>query len=219
MVYRYRPCLPCPAAWTDLQLSDSGVYTCTVSSDSGTTSASARLTVANPTNPNIQFHRLAGPGAYPSAPRRPRLTGRNASSVGLAWRPGPQLGGPPLLGYSVELYSPDTAAGWVTAVTGVTAEAVTVTGLRPDTTYVLGVRAESGQGVSPLSELSPPVHTLAAPAGGAEGRRLAAAARTLQGFTVQLESATAVSATAVKLSWKVSTYTGTRRSCQGDRGR
>ncbi|XP_043224573.1 roundabout homolog 2-like [Amphibalanus amphitrite] len=188
----------------DLQLSDSGLYTCTVTSVSGvSTSASARLTVANPTNPNIQFHRLAGPGSYPSAPQRPRLVSRNTTSVELAWRPGRQLGGSALQGYRVERYSPDTDNGWVTAVQRVAAETVTVAGLRPDTTYVFGVRAENGQGLSPLSELSVPVHTLPAPAEGAEGRRMAEASRALQEFTVKLESATAVSATAVNLQWKI----------------
>ena len=105
----------------------------------------------------------------------------------------------------MQYYSPDTPAGWVTAVRGVTAEAVTVTGLRPDTTYVFGVRAENEQGLSPLSELSPSVHTLAAPQEGTEGRRLAEAARSLERFTVKLESAAAISATAVKLHWKVGT--------------
>ena len=212
----YDPTLTAPRlSPPDLRLSDSGEYTCTVTSPSGvSTAASARLTVANPTNPNIQFHRLAGPGSYPSAPQRPRLASRNTTSVELTWRPGRQTGGSALQGYRVERYSPDTTDGWVTAVTRVTAETVTVTGLRPDTTYVFGVRAENGQGLSPLSELSPPVHTLEAPPEGAEGRRRAEATRTLQRFTVKLESATAISATAVKLQWKVSDEDGAGRQME-----
>ena len=193
---------------TDLLTSDSGQYTCTVTSPTGQTSASARLTVANPKNPNVNFYRLSEPDTYPSAPQRPRVSERNESSVALSWRPGQQMGGSALLGYTVEYYSPDTPAGWVTAVRRVAAETVTVTGLRSDTTYVFGVRAENGQGVSPLSELSVPVHTLAAAADGAEGRRVAEAASRLREFTVELRKATPISSTAVRLSWKVSELRG-----------
>ncbi|XP_037079101.1 roundabout homolog 2-like, partial [Pollicipes pollicipes] len=189
----------------DLQLSDSGRYQCTARSSAGSTSATATLTVANPTNPNIQFRRLAEPATYPSAPQRARATGRNETAVTLAWRPGQQMGGSALRGYTVEYYSPDTGRGWVTAARHVAAEAATVAGLRADTTYVFGVRAENGQGLSPLSELTAPVHTLAAPPEGAAGRRLAEAARRLESFTVQLKTARAVSATAVKLGWKILT--------------
>ncbi|KAF0297409.1 Roundabout 2 [Amphibalanus amphitrite] len=189
----------------DLLTSDSGLYTCTVTSSSGQTSASARLTVANPTNPNVNFHRVAEPDTYPSAPQRPRVTARNETSVTLSWRPGQQIGASALRGYTVEYYSPDTADGWVTAVQRVAAETVTVTGLRPDTTYVFGVRAENGQGLSPLSELSTPVHTLEAATDGAEGRRVAEAALRLQEFTVELRKATPISSTAVRLTWKLLT--------------
>ncbi|XP_037072033.1 LOW QUALITY PROTEIN: roundabout homolog 1-like [Pollicipes pollicipes] len=189
----------------DLLTSDSGTYTCTVTSAAGVTSASARLTVANPTNPNVNFHRLAEPGTYPSAPQRPRVAARNASSVTLAWRPGQQMGASALRGYTVEYYSPDTERGWVTAARRVAAETATVGGLRADTTYVFGVRAENGQGLSPLSELTAPVHTLAAVPEGATGRRLAEAARRLESFTVRLKTARAISSDAVKLSWKILT--------------
>ena len=175
-----------------------------MTSSSGQTSASARLTVANPTNPNVNFHRVAEPDTYPSAPQRPRVTARNESSVTLSWRPGKQMGASALRGYTVELYSPDTPAGWLTGVRRVAAETVTVPGLRPDTTYVFGVRAENGQGLSPLSELSVPVHTLEVASDGAEGRRVADAAARLREFTVELRKATPISSTAVRLSWKVS---------------
>lgn len=189
---------------SDLQIADSGVYTCTVTSASGAqSSASASLTVANPTNPNIRFNRLDEPATYPSAPQRPQVTGRNATAVTLTWRPGQQIGASALRGYTVEYFSPDTAAGWVVALRRVSAETVAVEGLRADTTYVFGVRAENGQGVSPLSELSAPVHTLAAPAQGVAGRQLAEAGRRLDQFTVQLQAARPISATAVNLNWKV----------------
>ena len=167
------------------------------------TSASARLTVANPQNPDVTLYRLSEPDTYPSAPQRPRVAERTESSVTLSWRPGEQMGASALLGYTVELYSPDSPAGWVTAVRRLAAETVTVSALRPDSTYVFGVRAENGQGVSPLSELSVPVHTLAAAADGAEGTRVAEAARRLREFTVELKKVAPISSTAVRLRWKV----------------
>ena len=163
------------------------------------TSASARLTVANPQNPDVTLYRLSEPDTYPSAPQRPRIAERTESSVTLSWRPGERTGASALLGYTVELYSPDSPAGWVTAVRRLAAETVTVSALRPDSTYVFGVRAENGQGVSPLSELSVPVHTLAAAADG----RVAEAARRLREFTVELKRAAPISSTAVRLSWRV----------------
>ncbi|KFM64746.1 Roundabout-like protein, partial [Stegodyphus mimosarum] len=48
-----------------LQPEDTGVYTCTASSESGETSWSATLTVESPRNPNVIFHRMPDPVNFP----------------------------------------------------------------------------------------------------------------------------------------------------------
>ncbi|CAN8014284.1 unnamed protein product, partial [Ixodes persulcatus] len=48
-----------------LQILDSGMYTCTASSESGETSWTASLTVESPHNPNVNFHRSPDPSTFP----------------------------------------------------------------------------------------------------------------------------------------------------------
>ena len=53
-----------------MKTEDTGLYTCTASSESGETSWSASLSVENPKNPNIIFHKTPDPATFPQAPTK-----------------------------------------------------------------------------------------------------------------------------------------------------
>ena len=62
----------------DLKTEDTGLYTCTASSESGETSWSASLSVENPKNPNIIFHKTPDPATFPQAPTKVNNFGQNS---------------------------------------------------------------------------------------------------------------------------------------------
>ena len=63
---------------SDLKTEDTGLYTCTASSESGETSWSASLSVENPKNPNIIFHKTPDPATFPQAPTKVNNFGQNS---------------------------------------------------------------------------------------------------------------------------------------------
>uniref|UniRef100_A0A1I8N4N1 Ig-like domain-containing protein n=1 Tax=Musca domestica TaxID=7370 RepID=A0A1I8N4N1_MUSDO len=67
----------------DLQLSDSGLYTCTASSESGETSWSATLTVEKSSSSTL--HRSADPSTYPAPPGTPKALNVTQNSISLRW--------------------------------------------------------------------------------------------------------------------------------------
>ena len=112
--------------FSDLQLTDSGLYTCTASSESGETSWSASLTVEKTAAPNL--HRMPDPSTYPSPPPQPHILNTTQSSVTVSWHQAtkPKPGASPLIGYTVEYFSSDLQTGWVAAANRVTADTITV---------------------------------------------------------------------------------------------
>ena len=119
----------------DLVGEDTAFYTCTASSESGETSWSASLSVEDPKNPNIMFHKTPDPATFPKPPTKPKIVDRRSTSVTLSWRrhsPGiagsggstksatgvHQMG--PLIGYTLEYFSSDLETGWVTAAHRIT---------------------------------------------------------------------------------------------------
>ena len=114
---------------------DTALYTCTASSESGETSWSASLSVEDPKNPNIMFHKTPDPATFPKPPTKPKIVDRRSTSVTLSWRrhsPGiagsggsaksaagvHQMG--PLIGYTLEYFSSDLETGWVTVAHRIT---------------------------------------------------------------------------------------------------
>ena len=102
----------------DLVREDTALYTCTASSESGETSWSASLSVEDPKNPNIMFHKTPDPATFPHPPTKPKIVDRRSTSVTLSWRRGGgsgSKGGAKLIGYTIEYFSSDLETGWVTA--------------------------------------------------------------------------------------------------------
>ncbi len=196
------------ATFTDLRASDTGLYTCTASAESGETSWSASLSVEDPKNPNIIFHKTPDPATFPQPPTRPRVVDRRATSVTLSWRRNDRMGSSPLIGYTVEYFSADLQSGWVAAAHRVPSETYTVTDLKPDTSYVFLVRAENSHGVSPPTQLSERVRTLRdSPAVTTGNDDVASAQDALMTKVVELTSIEAVSSTTIRVSWSVAAST------------
>lgn len=102
-----------------LQPEDSGTYTCwAISSDDGghrrgpvSSSWTATLLVENPINPNVAFNRApSDPLALPGPPSQPVPTNQTAHSVTVTWQSSSRMGASPLVGYTVEIYSPSIGA-------------------------------------------------------------------------------------------------------------
>jgi roundabout axon guidance receptor 2 len=168
-----------PLSLSDLREEDTSLYTCTASSESGETSWSASLSVENPTNPNIIFHRTPDPSTFPKPPSKPKIVDRRSTSITISWRRGSTTseantgngivgGASPLIGYTVEYFSFDLETGWVVAAHRVTSETYTVSNLKPDTSYLFLVRAENSHGMSPPTQMTDRVRTLRALSSGSD---------------------------------------------------
>lgn len=107
----------------DLQISDSGLYTCIASSESGNTSWSAALTVSSSTT----LHSTPDIAALPQNPSKPRIVNTTSNSVTLTWSPGHE-GQSKIIGYNIEYFSSNLNTGWVLAASGITDDTYTVSG-------------------------------------------------------------------------------------------
>ncbi|XP_023708253.1 protein sax-3 isoform X3 [Cryptotermes secundus] len=187
----------------DLQLTDSGLYTCTASSESGETSWSASLTVEKTAAPNL--HRMPDPSTYPSAPPQPHILNTTQSSVTISWHEATKSkpGASPLIGYTIEYFSSDLQTGWVVAANRVTADTITIGDLKPDTSYVFLVRAENSHGLSVPSPVSDVARTLGADRRAVPQHELDEARARLGTKVVELRDVQPISSTSVRLIWDI----------------
>ncbi|EDW74310.1 uncharacterized protein Dwil_GK21847 [Drosophila willistoni] len=185
----------------DLQLSDSGVYTCTASSDRGETSWLASLMVEK--SGSSTLHRAADPSTYPAPPGTPKVFNVSHNSISLRWSKSQEKPGAvgPIIGYTVEYFSPDLQTGWIVAAHRIPDTQVTISDLTSATSYVFLVRAENSQGVSVPSGLSNAIKTLGDDFDALPENELSAARALLSGKVVQLIDASAINASAVRLDW------------------
>lgn len=186
--------------FADLQFTDSGLYTCTASSESGETSWSASLTVENPSNPNL--HRTPESSTFPGPPTKPQIVNQTETSVTVAWRRNSKVGASPLIGYTVEYFSSDLQTGWVVSAHRVTSETYSVGNLKPNTSYVFLIRAENSHGLSLPSPVSDKARTLGSDR-NVPDYDLDEARNRLSTNVVELKEVQAISSTAVRLIWEV----------------
>ncbi|XP_075224149.1 roundabout homolog 2-like isoform X2 [Lycorma delicatula] len=184
----------------DLQVGDSGLYTCTASSESGETSWSASLSVEKA--PGSHLHRSPDPSTFPTPPGTPRVSNATQSSVFVSWDSGDN-DSHSLIGYTVEYFSSDLQTGWVVAAHRVNSQSITITDLKPDTAYVFVVRAENAHGLSIPSGVSAEIRTLGVGARAVPQHQLDEARSRLDTKVVVLNQLTPVSSTSVKLNWEI----------------
>ncbi|KAL7043131.1 hypothetical protein ACKWTF_001405 [Chironomus riparius] len=185
----------------DLHPEDSGMYTCTASSEGRETSWSAMLTVEK--SSTSALHRTPDISMLPSSPSEPKLVNVTAMSITLAWNKmqPKQSGTTAFIGYTVEYFSSDLQSGWVKTAERVPSNIVTITNLKPATSYVFIVRAENSYGLSEPSVMSSVIKTLGTDKSVLPPDELAAARSALSVKVLELTDALAVNSTAVRLEW------------------
>ncbi|ESO02131.1 hypothetical protein HELRODRAFT_65728, partial [Helobdella robusta] len=146
---------------SDLTKSDSGTYMCQACSESGETTRSAYLSVESQTNHKVVFHTLPSHHhVFPNVPlTEPTIVEVYHDGVKLSWRFEALQGVTPVTSFSVEYFSHETGESWVVANDNITSKTYTVTGLKPDKTYVFFFRARNSHGFSGPSPLTAPVKT------------------------------------------------------------
>ncbi|XP_052128533.1 roundabout homolog 2-like isoform X2 [Frankliniella occidentalis] len=187
----------------NLQLSDSGEYTCKASSSAGQTTWSAWISVVDGLP---EARRGPDPASLPTAPPKPIIVNATRNSLTVSWidpNPG-RYDRSHLVGYMLDFFtSENQSIGWVRAAKGIKAEVFTVTGLTSDSSYVFIVRAESDAGVSLPSPVSEPGHTLSANADILPPYEGAVARSHLSSSVVTLRDVQPISSTSLRLTWDI----------------
>ncbi|XP_030236798.1 roundabout homolog 2 isoform X1 [Gadus morhua] len=140
---------------TDLKETDSGMYTCTVSSTKGESSWSGMLTVRE----DASMSRVSESIQLPGPPQKPVVTEVTRNTVTLTWQSNPHEGGAAVTSYIIEAFSQSVGSAWQTVADHVKQERHTVLGLFPNTVYLFIVRAVNSYGLSDPSPISEPVRT------------------------------------------------------------
>ena len=188
-----------------LKASDSGTYVCKASSEAGVTVWKASLNVAKPTNPNVAFYKMPNEGTLPDPPGQVSVLSVNATRITLGWRRG-RPGSSSILGYTVQVWSPDQRGPWHTATIRPLASStmpvsVEITSLQPDVRYVFVVRARNSHGLSRPSPITHAIRTLSNDPGGA--LPLHEHRARLSSPSVRLYSVEPISSHSLKLSWNL----------------
>uniref|UniRef100_A0A3Q3NR77 Roundabout, axon guidance receptor, homolog 3 (Drosophila) n=2 Tax=Labrus bergylta TaxID=56723 RepID=A0A3Q3NR77_9LABR len=185
---------------TNLQETDSGVYTCVASSSSGETSWSGVLTVKDSADSSAA--QTTEPFQLPGPPHKPIVTDVSKNSVSLTWQPNAHEGGAAVTSYIIEAFSQSAGSTWQTVADMVKIETHTITGLLPNTIYLFIVRAVNAYGLSDPSPISEPVRTQdVSPTGqGVDHRQVQ---RELAEVAVQLQEPVTLTTASIRVSWTV----------------
>ncbi|XP_029963962.1 roundabout homolog 2 [Salarias fasciatus] len=184
----------------DVKDSDSGMYTCEVSSITGESSWSGMLTVredgASSPSRVSEFIQLPGP------PQKPVVTEVTKNTVTLTWQSNPHEGGAAVTSYIIEAFSQSVGSTWQTVADHVRQERHTVLGLFPNTVYLFIVRAVNSYGLSDPSPISEPVRTQdgSPTEQGVDHRQVQ---RELGEVSIYLQKPLVLSPTGAKISWTV----------------
>lgn len=185
---------------TNIKDSDSGTYTCVVSSPTGESSWSGMLTVREKGVSTLsrvsEFIQLPGP------PQKPVVTEVTKNTVTLTWQSNPHEGGAAVTSYIIEAFSQSVGSTWQTVADHVKQERHTVLGLFPNTVYLFIVRAVNSYGLSDPSPISEPVRTQdgSPTEQGVDHRQVQ---RELGEVSVYLQKPVVLSPNGARISWTV----------------
>ncbi|XP_062275846.1 roundabout homolog 2 [Scomber scombrus] len=184
----------------DIKDTDSGMYTCVVTSPTGESSWSGMLTVREDGVSSVsrvsEFIQLPGP------PQKPVVTEVTKNTVTLTWQSNPHEGGAAVTSYIIEAFSQSVGSTWQTVADHVKQERHTVVGLFPNTVYLFIVRAVNSYGLSDPSPISEPVRTQdgSPTEQGVDHRQVQ---RELGEVSVYLQKPVILSPTSARISWTV----------------
>ncbi|XP_065209476.1 roundabout homolog 2-like [Planococcus citri] len=181
-----------------LQFSDSGLYTCAASSESGETTWSASLTVDQSTD-DVHLHKSPDPSKLPHPPLKPYAINVTNSSVTLSWSSDSYSDS---IGYTVECFSSSLQTGWMIVAHRILNNTATISNLKPDSPYIFIIRAENAYGVSGASEMSDVIHTLGEKS-IIPDHILAEARLRLNGKVIALKELHAVTSTSIRVTWEI----------------
>ncbi|XP_055003859.1 roundabout homolog 2 [Boleophthalmus pectinirostris] len=185
---------------TNIKDSDSGVYTCVVSSPTGESTWSGVLTVKEKGISSVprasEFIQLPGP------PQKPIVTEVTKHTVTLTWQSNPHEGGAAVTSYIIEAFSQSVGSTWQTVADHVRQERHTVVGLLPNTVYLFIVRAVNSYGLSDPSPISEPVRTQdgSPTEQGVDHRQVQ---RELGEVSIYLQKPVVLSPNSARISWTV----------------
>uniref|UniRef100_A0A8C6SSY0 Uncharacterized protein n=1 Tax=Neogobius melanostomus TaxID=47308 RepID=A0A8C6SSY0_9GOBI len=180
--------------------SDSGMYTCIVSSPDGESSWSGILTIREKGVSSVprvsEFIQLPGP------PQKPVVTEVTKNTVTLTWQSNPHEGGAAVTSYIIEAFSQSVGSTWQTVADHVRQERHTVIELLPNTVYLFIVRALNSYGLSDPSPISEPVRTQdgSPTEQGVDHRQVQ---RELGEVSVYLQKPVVLSPNSARISWAV----------------
>ncbi|VDI07959.1 roundabout, axon guidance receptor 1 [Mytilus galloprovincialis] len=185
-----------------LRVSDTGMYSCKASSETGETTWIASLVVEVPDGSSVLFHRAQDSKYFPGPPSQPVAIETKDTSIMLSWQPNSNSGASPVFEYIVEYFSHETTDGWVVVPDTIQKDKYTVKNLKPGTPYIFLVRARNSHGIGNPSLFSQTITTdrskseiaVAVPADEIRTR--------MSGIVVQIEKGGAVNSSAIRFEWK-----------------
>ncbi|XP_050485640.1 protein sax-3-like isoform X2 [Bombus huntii] len=184
----------------NLQSSDTGIYKCVASSESGNTSWSASLTIS----PATSYQGVVMPdiSLLPESPSKPRIVNTTSNTVTLTWSPGHE-GVNKIIDYTVEYFATNPKTSWIVAGTRIIDDVYTVTNLKPDTSYVFLVRARNSQGLSVPGPFSDVARTTNIDQHAIPQTELIRARDRLNSEILYLKDVQPLSSTSVKIVWDI----------------
>ncbi|XP_041728541.2 roundabout homolog 2 isoform X2 [Coregonus clupeaformis] len=187
---------------TNVEDTDSGMYTCVVSSAMGESSWSGTLTMREDGAPGSSVPRVSESIQLPGPPQKPVVTEVTRNTVTLTWQSNPHEGGAAVTSYIIEAFSQSVGSVWQTVADHVKQEKHTVIGLYPNTVYLFIVRAVNSYGLSDPSPISEPIRTQdgSPTEQGVDHRQVQ---RELGEVSVYLQKPVVLSPTSAQVSWTV----------------
>uniref|UniRef100_A0A674BDX1 Roundabout homolog 2-like n=1 Tax=Salmo trutta TaxID=8032 RepID=A0A674BDX1_SALTR len=187
---------------TNVEDTDSGMYTCVVSSATGESSWSGTLTMREDGAPGSSVPRVSESIQLPGPPQKPVVTEVTKGTVTLTWQSNPHEGGAAVTSYIIEAFSQSVGSVWQTVADYVRQEKHTVIGLYPNTVYLFIVRAVNSYGLSDPSPISEPIRTQdgSPTEQGVDHRQVQ---RELGEVSVYLQKPVVLSPTSAQVSWTV----------------